>query len=99
MSFFGACTGSLDLPERGYHFTATTTGVTVKVTSTTNVGLYATLGCGDPAVPVSCTDAVFGAGDETLTFPTQPGDNLTFFVELGAGGDPSADFVLDVTEL
>jgi cysteine-rich repeat protein len=97
-SFVGPCAGSLDQPERGYHYTAASTSVTLTVDSTADVALYATLGCGDTAAPLGCAEAVAGSGQETLTLVTQPGDEVTFFVELGAGGPEDATFTVNVAE-
>lgn len=97
-SFFGPCAGSFDAPERGYRYTATSTGITITVDSTADVALYATAGCGDLAMPLQCADAVLGGGQETLVLTTTPGDEVTFFVELAAGEAEDTTFTLDVSE-
>jgi cysteine-rich repeat protein len=97
-SFVGTCAGSLDTPERGFRYTAQGTSVTAKVTSQVNVSLYATLGCGPAATPLGCTDAVIGAGDEMLTVTTQPGDEVTFFIEQGPNQSPASGFSLQLSE-
>lgn len=97
-SFHGECAGSLDLPEHGYRYTAASTSVTVSVTSTADLSLYATLSCGALAPSLGCADAVAGSGQETITLATLPGDELTFFVELGLGQPEDANFTLEVTE-
>jgi cysteine-rich repeat protein len=97
-SFYGVCAGSLDLPERGYRHTAASGSVTVTVTATADLALYTTLSCGDLAPSLGCADAVIGSGQETLTLATQPGDELTFYVELGLGQPENANFTLEVTE-
>ena len=96
-SFFGACTGSLDLPERGFRYTAVGNSVTVSVDATADVGLYATLGCGDSAIPLACANNTFGPGVEQIQLVTQPNDPITIFVELGET-NPAATFTLNVTE-
>ncbi len=97
-SFVGACTGTIDTLERGYHYIATTTSVTVTVDSVADVGLYATLGCGAAAVPLACNNSSAGGVQETLTIPTQPGDDITIFVELTDTSLPDANFLLDIQE-
>lgn len=97
-SFVGVCTGSIDTPERGYHYIATSTSVTVKADSVADVGLYATLGCGAAAVPLACNNSSAGGVQETLTIPTQPGDDITIFVELTDASLLDANFLLDIQE-
>jgi cysteine-rich repeat protein len=96
--FYGECAGSIDSPEQGYRYTAASTSVTVTINSTADLALHAALSCGEMAAPLGCADAVIGSGQETLTLATLPGDNLTFFVELGAGQPADASFTLDITE-
>lgn len=97
-SFAGDCAGSLDTVERAYRYVATSTSVTITADSTEELAVYATLGCGAGAVSLGCTDMFGGPGAETLTVPTEPGDELTIFVELGPGEPGSAPFTLTIAE-
>lgn len=97
-SFVGSCAGSLDTPDRGFRYVAASTSVTVTVDSAAELALHATLGCGTASSSLGCADVFGGPGPETLTLATQPGDELTFFVELGAGEPADLMFTLTVAE-
>jgi cysteine-rich repeat protein len=97
-SFVGPCVGTFDTPEQGYRYVPSSTSVTVSVDSTATVGVYGRNGpCpGTTSLGCSVGNAQFGA--PSIKMATQPGQEITFFVELAPSQPVNATYTLSVTE-
>lgn len=97
-SFVGMCAGSFDTPDRLYRYVATTTSLTLAVSSSADVSLYANSGACPGTMAEGCVEK-HGAGEgESLTLVTTPGEELWLFVELAAGQPEGATFTLTLSD-
>ncbi len=97
-AFVGSCGGSLDRVERGFRYVPQSGSVTFQVTSSADVTLYVTSGCGDMVPSRGCVDLAPAGGTESLTVHPVAGEVLTAFVELPLGAPPDATYALEVSE-
>jgi hypothetical protein len=97
-SFVGPCEGTFDTPEQGYRYVPSSTSVTVSVASTATVGVYGRSGACPGTTNLGCTIGNPQFGPPFIKMATQPGQEITFFVELAPTEPASSTYTMTVTE-
>jgi cysteine-rich repeat protein len=91
------CTPMVSRVERAFAYVPTSTSVTFTASSSADLALFVTEGCGEAVPVVGCVDATL-TGAEALSVKATPGVPLTVVVELAPSGAPADAFTLDATE-